>query len=85
MHFSQDSDGVYFVPSFNGLQVCRYINTLKESKEVSMLLLRREDNDIFSPKAPVNDNKACVSLMGIKSTTTKAHIVRAVLESIAFR
>lgn len=54
--FSVDSsEGVYFVPAFNGLQ------------------------------APINDNKACVSLMGIKSTTKKAHIVRAILESIAYR
>ena len=36
-------------------------------------------------QAPINDNKACVSLMGIKSTTKKAHIVRAILESIAYR
>nr|XP_058973546.1 putative glycerol kinase 5 [Pocillopora verrucosa] len=36
-------------------------------------------------QAPINDNKACVSLMGIKSTTNKAHIMRAILESIAFR
>ncbi|EDO39329.1 predicted protein [Nematostella vectensis] len=36
-------------------------------------------------QAPVNDNKACTSLMGIKASTTKAHIVRAILESIAFR
>lgn len=51
----ESSDGVYFVPAFNGLQ------------------------------APINDNKACVSLMGIKSTTSKAHVMRAILESIAFR
>lgn len=36
-------------------------------------------------QAPINDNKACVSLMGIKSTTKKTHIVRAILESIAYR
>ncbi|XP_031554856.1 putative glycerol kinase 5 [Actinia tenebrosa] len=36
-------------------------------------------------QAPINDNKACVSLMGIKASTTKSHIVRAILESIAFR
>ena len=40
---------------------------------------------VFSLQAPINDNKACVSLMGIKSTTKKAHIVRAILESIAYR
>ncbi|XP_038574321.1 putative glycerol kinase 5 isoform X1 [Micropterus salmoides] len=50
-----DSDGVYFVPSFSGLQ------------------------------APLNDPKACASLMGLKPTTTKGHLVRAILESVAFR
>ncbi|XP_063162720.1 putative glycerol kinase 5 [Candoia aspera] len=34
---------------------------------------------------PVNDPYACTSFMGITSTTTKKHLVRAVLESIAFR
>uniref|UniRef100_A0A673GDJ5 Glycerol kinase 5 n=1 Tax=Sinocyclocheilus rhinocerous TaxID=307959 RepID=A0A673GDJ5_9TELE len=50
-----DSDGVYFVPSFSGLQ------------------------------APLNDPKACASLMGLKPSTSKRHLVRAILESIAFR
>ncbi|XP_043119656.1 putative glycerol kinase 5 isoform X3 [Puntigrus tetrazona] len=51
----EDSDGVYFVPSFSGLQ------------------------------APLNDPKACASFMGLKPSTTKSHLVRAILESIAFR
>uniref|UniRef100_A0A8C2E6W0 Glycerol kinase 5 n=1 Tax=Cyprinus carpio TaxID=7962 RepID=A0A8C2E6W0_CYPCA len=51
----EDSDGVYFVPSFSGLQ------------------------------APLNDPKACASFMGLKPSTTKRHLVRAILESIAFR
>ncbi|XDV27077.1 hypothetical protein PO909_030670 [Leuciscus waleckii] len=51
----EDSDGVYFVPSFSGLQ------------------------------APLNDPKACASFMGLKPSTTKKHLVRAILESIAFR
>ncbi|XP_026557349.1 putative glycerol kinase 5 isoform X1 [Pseudonaja textilis] len=34
---------------------------------------------------PVNDPYACTSFMGITPTTTKKHLVRAVLESIAFR
>lgn len=37
------------------------------------------------PKAPLNDPKACASLMGLKPTTTKGHLVRAILESVAFR
>ncbi|XP_015985063.1 putative glycerol kinase 5 isoform X1 [Rousettus aegyptiacus] len=51
----KDSEGVYFVPSFNGLQ------------------------------APVNDPCACASFMGLKPSTSKYHLVRAILESIAFR
>lgn len=50
-----DSNGVYFVPGFSGLQ------------------------------APDNDSSACGSIMGLKSSVTKAHITRAVLESLAFR
>lgn len=37
------------------------------------------------PKAPLNDPKACASFMGLKPSTTKSHLVRAILESIAFR
>ncbi|XP_040830666.1 putative glycerol kinase 5 [Ochotona curzoniae] len=51
----KDSEGVYFVPSFNGLQ------------------------------APLNDPCACASFMGLKPSTNKYHLVRAILESIAFR
>uniref|UniRef100_UPI00398F0C12 glycerol kinase 5 isoform X2 n=1 Tax=Pristiophorus japonicus TaxID=55135 RepID=UPI00398F0C12 len=51
----ENSDGVFFVPSFSGLQ------------------------------APLNDPNACASFMGLKPSTTKMHLVRAILESIAFR
>lgn len=51
----EDSEGVYFVPSFSGLQ------------------------------APLNDPCACASFMGLKHSTNKYHLVRAILESIAFR
>lgn len=36
-------------------------------------------------QAPINDDKAASSIIGLKPTTTKAHLVRALLESIAFR
>ncbi|XP_006637880.1 glycerol kinase 5 [Lepisosteus oculatus] len=36
-------------------------------------------------QAPINDPKACASFMGLKPSTTKSHLVRAILESIAFR
>ncbi|XP_029308930.1 glycerol kinase 5 isoform X2 [Cottoperca gobio] len=36
-------------------------------------------------QAPLNDPTACASLMGLKPSTTKSHLVRAILESVAFR
>ncbi|VDI29496.1 putative glycerol kinase 5 [Mytilus galloprovincialis] len=36
-------------------------------------------------QAPINDDKASSLLIGMKPSTTKAHIVRSVLESLAFR
>lgn len=50
-----DSDGVYFIPAFSGLQ------------------------------APMNDHTAAAGFIGIKPTTEKSHIVRSLLESIAYR
>ncbi|KAK3095083.1 hypothetical protein FSP39_010078 [Pinctada imbricata] len=50
-----DSQGVYFVGAFSGLQ------------------------------APINDDKAATMLIGLKPGISKAHIVRAILESIAYR
>ncbi|XP_059621178.1 putative glycerol kinase 5 [Phlebotomus argentipes] len=35
--------------------------------------------------APLNDAKAATGVIGIRPTTTKSHIVRALLESIAYR
>ncbi|XP_078613134.1 glycerol kinase 5-like isoform X2 [Branchiostoma floridae x Branchiostoma japonicum] len=51
----EDSNGVHFVPAFNGLQ------------------------------APVNDPRACSLFLGLSATTTKAHMLRALLESLVFR
>ncbi|XP_047303854.1 glycerol kinase 5 isoform X3 [Homo sapiens] len=36
-------------------------------------------------QAPLNDPWACASFMGLKPSTSKYHLVRAILESIAFR
>ncbi|XP_030633849.1 putative glycerol kinase 5 [Chanos chanos] len=36
-------------------------------------------------QAPLNDPRACASFMGLKPTTTRNHLVRAILESVAFR
>jgi hypothetical protein len=40
---------------------------------------------LFPSQAPINDNKACTSMFGVTPSTNKAHIVRAILESIAYR
>lgn len=50
-----NTDGVYFVPAFNGLS------------------------------APINDPYAGSGFIGIKPSTTKCHLTRAILESIVFR
>ncbi|VDN04571.1 unnamed protein product [Thelazia callipaeda] len=39
----------------------------------------------FGIQTPVNDDTACCGLLGIRPDTTKEQMVRAVLESIAFR
>nr|XP_005303323.1 putative glycerol kinase 5 isoform X1 [Chrysemys picta bellii] len=36
-------------------------------------------------QVPVNDPYACASFMGLKLSTTRNHLVRAILESVAFR
>ncbi|KAK0080950.1 hypothetical protein PV325_013050, partial [Microctonus aethiopoides] len=50
-----DSDGIYCVPAFSGLQ------------------------------APINDQSAATGFLGLKPTSGRAHIVRAILESLVFR
>jgi putative glycerol kinase 5 len=50
-----DSNGVYFVPAFSGLQ------------------------------APINDSGAAAGFIGVGASTRAPHLVRALLESIAFR
>lgn len=39
----------------------------------------------LSLQAPYNDGSAASGFVGMKPSTTKAHLVRAVLESLAFR
>uniref|UniRef100_A0A672LEJ0 Glycerol kinase 5 n=1 Tax=Sinocyclocheilus grahami TaxID=75366 RepID=A0A672LEJ0_SINGR len=50
-------------------------------------LLKLHDTtfSLYVLQAPLNDPKACASFMGLKPSTTKRHLVRAILESIAFR
>ncbi|KAL0278744.1 UNVERIFIED_CONTAM: hypothetical protein PYX00_000474 [Menopon gallinae] len=52
--------------------------------------VRDTDGVCFVPsfsglQAPVNDGLAAAGLIGIKPTTSKAHMIRAILESIVFR
>ena len=39
----------------------------------------------FLTQAPINDDDACTGILGITATTSKAQIVRAILEALAFR
>lgn len=51
----EDSDGVFFIPGFNGLS------------------------------APINDLQATAGFIGIKISTNKCHLTRAILESVVYR
>ncbi|XP_034469169.1 putative glycerol kinase 5 [Hippoglossus hippoglossus] len=68
------------------------LELFSDVKETSDMAYSVSDSDgvCFVPsfsglQAPLNDPKACASLMGLKPTTTKSHLVRAILESVAFR
>ncbi|XP_062843453.1 putative glycerol kinase 5 [Trichomycterus rosablanca] len=68
------------------------IELFKDVKETAAMANSVSDSDgvCFVPsfsglQAPLNDPKACAAFMGLKPSTTKSHLVRAILESIAFR
>ncbi|KAI5092553.1 putative glycerol kinase 5, partial [Silurus meridionalis] len=68
------------------------IELFTDVKDTSAIASSVHDSDgvCFVPsfsglQAPLNDPKACASFMGLKPSTTKSHLVRAILESIAFR
>ncbi|XP_030630356.1 glycerol kinase 5 [Chanos chanos] len=68
------------------------LGLFSDVKETEAMATSVEDSDgvCFVPsfsglQAPLNDPKACASFMGLKPSTTKSHLVRAILESIAFR
>uniref|UniRef100_A0A8C6UKB6 Glycerol kinase 5 n=1 Tax=Neogobius melanostomus TaxID=47308 RepID=A0A8C6UKB6_9GOBI len=68
------------------------LDLFDDVKDTSDLAYSVEDSDgvCFVPsfsglQAPLNDPRACASFMGLKPTTTKSHLVRAILESIVFR
>uniref|UniRef100_A0A3B4U8V8 Glycerol kinase 5 n=1 Tax=Seriola dumerili TaxID=41447 RepID=A0A3B4U8V8_SERDU len=68
------------------------LELFSDVQETSAMAYSVNDSDgvCFVPsfsglQAPLNDPKACASLMGLKPSTTKSHLVRAILESVAFR
>ncbi|AWP04365.1 putative glycerol kinase 5 [Scophthalmus maximus] len=68
------------------------LDLFSDIRETSAMAYSVSDSDgvCFVPsfsglQAPLNDPKACASLMGLKPSTTKSHLVRAILESVAFR
>ncbi|KAM3604496.1 uncharacterized protein V6R79_011840 [Siganus canaliculatus] len=70
----------------------RELELFSDVRDTSAMAYSVSDSDgvCFVPsfsglQAPLNDPKACASLMGLKPSTTKCHLVRAILESIAFR
>ncbi|XP_043348818.1 putative glycerol kinase 5 isoform X5 [Dermochelys coriacea] len=83
-----DSEGVCFVPSFSGLQVlvpCPSRWYLRASVVSEHLKTLMNVSSKKTREVPVNDPYACASFMGLKPSTTRNHLIRAVLESIAFR
>nr|XP_061833690.1 putative glycerol kinase 5 isoform X1 [Nerophis lumbriciformis] len=68
------------------------LDLFSDVKDTSTMAYSVNDSDgvCFIPsfsglQAPLNDPKACASFMGLKLSTTKCHLVRAILESVAFR
>ncbi|XP_036409577.1 putative glycerol kinase 5 [Megalops cyprinoides] len=68
------------------------LDLFSEVQETEAMAVSVNDSDgvCFVPsfsglQAPLNDPRACASFMGLKPSTTKNHLVRAILESVAFR
>ncbi|XP_023653874.2 glycerol kinase 5 [Paramormyrops kingsleyae] len=68
------------------------LELFSDVKETETMANSVEDSDgvCFVPsfsglQAPLNDPMACASFMGLKPSSTKNHLVRAILESVAFR
>ncbi|KAG7210298.1 hypothetical protein KM043_011840 [Ampulex compressa] len=74
------------------LEWIKNLGIVDDVMETSDLANRVEDSDgvCFVPafsglQAPINDYTAAAGFLGVKPTTKKNHIVRALLESLAFR
>lgn len=67
-----------------------YLDSSRKADEICLSLKDKDCELYFVPafygiQAPLNDYSACSSLIGIGQDTRNEHIVRAVLESLAFR
>ncbi|XP_020925228.1 putative glycerol kinase 5 isoform X3 [Sus scrofa] len=73
------------------IQWAQKLGLFTDAAETEKMARSLEDSEVyFVPsfsglQAPLNDPCACASFMGLKPSTTKYHLVRAILESIAFR
>ncbi|KAK6029336.1 carbohydrate kinase, FGGY family protein [Ostertagia ostertagi] len=85
---------------FQGLQTpinddtacCGFLGLFADVTQTSALAATVQNSNgvLFVPafgglQTPINDDTACCGFLGIRPDTTKAHMVRAILESIAFR
>lgn len=87
-----DTDGVYFVPAFSGLQVrLNYVNSFSSVINscnkicLNIYIYMSNYTRCLSLQAPINNPAAAAGFVGIKPTTQKEHIVRSLLESLVFR
>ncbi|XP_059164187.1 putative glycerol kinase 5 isoform X2 [Physella acuta] len=76
----------------NILDWAKSIDLLSDTSQSSQIAQSVPDSGgvVFVPafsglQAPFNDDKAVTSMVGLRPSTTKAQIVRAMLESLAFR
>lgn len=69
-----DSNDVYFMPAFSGLGVSIWF---------FLFIINNLLMNLLQP--PVNDYRAASGFIGMTPSTSKAHMVRALLESIVFR
>ncbi|XP_012693823.2 putative glycerol kinase 5 [Clupea harengus] len=74
------------------IQWAQELELFSEVSKTAEMANALEDSDgvCFVPsfsglQAPLNDPAACAAFMGLKPSTTKSHLLRAILESVAFR
>ncbi|PRD34184.1 UNVERIFIED_CONTAM: hypothetical protein NCL1_15366 [Trichonephila clavipes] len=80
-----DSGGIYFLPSACMLETARY-----DKKKYVFFYYRVRNSNVpkmehWSLKTAGKQNVNISTMVGLKSQTSKEHLVRAVLESLAFQ